>query len=194
MNLESLITSYGYVAIVVGAFLEGETILVLGGFAAHRGYLELPWVIFAAFVGSLIGDQLYFFLGRTHRTAFLNKRPTWKARVEKFQKLLERFRTPIILIFRFLYGLRLVAPFAIGMSTVPIGEFIFLNTVGALVWAILIGAGGYFFGNALEAIIGDIKHYEFKIMAAICMGGIVIWIIHLYRLKKYKIPPLKTPE
>jgi membrane protein DedA with SNARE-associated domain len=62
--------------------------------------------------------------------------------------------------------------------------------VGALVWAILIGAGGYFFGNALEVIIGDIKHYEFKIMAAICIGGMVLWIIHLYRLKKYKIPDL----
>ena len=194
MTLESLITTYGYLAIVVGTFLEGETVLVLGGFAAHRGYLELPWVILAAFVGSLIGDQLYFFLGRTKSTTFLNKRPTWKARVEKIQALLERYRTPIILIFRFLYGLRLVAPFAIGMSSVPVGEFIFLNTLGALVWAILIGAGGYFFGNVLEAIIGDIKHYEFKIMAAICIGGMILWTIHLYRLRTYKIPPSRTTE
>jgi len=60
MTLESIVDTYGYVAVLLGTFLEGETILVLGGFAAHRGYLALPWVIVAAFFGSLCGDQLFF--------------------------------------------------------------------------------------------------------------------------------------
>jgi len=45
MTLESVIDTYGYVAVLIGTCLEGETILVLGG----RGYLALPWVIVAAF-------------------------------------------------------------------------------------------------------------------------------------------------
>ena len=49
MTLESIVDTYGYLAVLLGTFLEGETILVLGGFAAHRGYLALPWVIVAAF-------------------------------------------------------------------------------------------------------------------------------------------------
>jgi membrane protein DedA with SNARE-associated domain len=64
--------------------------------------MALPWVILAAFIGSLCGDQLFFFLGRWHSQAILSKRPTWKVRVNKAQKLLERFRTPLILAFRFL--------------------------------------------------------------------------------------------
>jgi len=41
MNLESIIEAYGYAAILVGTFLEGETILILGGFVAHgRNLLE----------------------------------------------------------------------------------------------------------------------------------------------------------
>ena len=76
MTLESLVDAYGYVAVLVGTFLEGETILILGGFAAHRGYMALPWVILAAFIGSLCGDQLFFFLGRWHSQAILSKRPT----------------------------------------------------------------------------------------------------------------------
>lgn len=47
--MESLIENYGYLAILIGTFLESETILVLGGFIAHQGYLALPWVILAAF-------------------------------------------------------------------------------------------------------------------------------------------------
>jgi len=75
MTLESIVDTYGYVAVLLGTFLEGETILVLGGFAAHRGYLALPGVILAAFIGSLCGDQLFFFLGRRHSQAVLARRP-----------------------------------------------------------------------------------------------------------------------
>ena len=104
--LETLLKTYGYWAIFIGTFAEGETILILGGFAAHRGYLALPWVILAAFIGSLCGDQLFFYLGRAHSQWFLARRPLWKERVYKAQRLLERFQTPVILGFRFLYGTR----------------------------------------------------------------------------------------
>jgi membrane protein DedA with SNARE-associated domain len=60
MDLQSIIENYGYAAILIGTFLEGETILVLAGLAAHQGYLALTWVILAAFLGSLSGDQLFF--------------------------------------------------------------------------------------------------------------------------------------
>jgi len=193
MTLESLVDAYGYLAVLVGTFIEGETILVLGGFAAARGYLGLPWVILAAFIGSLCGDQLFFFLGRWHGKAILSKRPTWKSRVNKAQKLLERFRIPLILAFRFLYGLRTVAPFVIGMSSVPTVEFIFLNAVGALVWAITVGTGGYLFGSALEILIGNIKHYEIQILGAIAAIGVLIWGIYFYRRRKRKLSAVWLP-
>jgi membrane protein DedA with SNARE-associated domain len=192
MTLESLVDAYGYLAVLVGTFVEGETILVLGGFAAHRGYMALPWVILAAFIGSLCGDQLFFFLGRWHSQAILSKRPTWKSRVNKVQKLLERFRIPLILAFRFLYGLRTVAPFVIGMSSVPTVEFIFLNAAGALVWAAAVGTGGYLFGSALEILIGNIKHYEIQILGAIAAIGVLIWVIYFYRRRKRKTALIKS--
>jgi membrane protein DedA with SNARE-associated domain len=178
MSLESFIDTYGYLAVLVGTLLEGETILVLGGFAAHRGYLHLPWVMLAAFIGSLLGDQFFFFLGRWHSQAVLARRPSWKVRVEKAQKLIDRFRTPFILVFRFLYGLRTVSPFVIGMGSVPAARFILLNAVGALVWAVTVGAGGYLFGEALEIMIGNIKRYEKIVLVVIAVIGLVIWGIH----------------
>lgn len=184
MTLESIVDTYGYVAVLLGTFLEGETILVLGGFAAHRGYLALPWVIVAAFFGSLCGDQLFFFLGRKHSQAVLARRPTWKARADKANRLLERFRTPFILILRFLYGLRTVAPFVIGMSPVPAGRFIMLNAMGALVWAVVVGTGGYLFASALEAVIGDVKRYEVEALLAIAIVGTLVWTSHFYRRRK----------
>ena len=186
MDLQSIIENYGYAAILIGTFLEGETILVLAGLAAHQGYLILTWVILAAFLGSLYGDQLFFYLGRKHSQAVLSRRPAWKQKAEKVHKMLNRFQTPMILSFRFLYGLRTISPFVIGMSSVSVKKFILLNALGALVWAAAVGAGGYLFGHALEIFIGKIKHYEVQLFVLIALLGILIWIWHFYHRKKHK--------
>ena len=146
-TMEQLIaTPLKPIELILGkTILEGETIVVLAGLAAHQGYLVLTRVILAAFLGSLDGDQLFFYLGRKHSQAVLTRRPTWKQTAEKVHKLMNRFQTPMILSFRFLYGLHTVAPFVIGMSSVSVKKFILLNAAGALVWATAIASGGYFF-------------------------------------------------
>ena len=75
--LESLLASYGYPIVLLGTFLEGETVMVLAGVAAHMGYLSLDWVIACGFCGTYIGDQLYFYLGRKHGKTMLARHPAW---------------------------------------------------------------------------------------------------------------------
>jgi len=82
-KIEQLISTHGYIILLAGTFLEGETVLIIAGFLAHRGYLELPWVIVVAFIGTLAGDQLYFFMGREKGLKYLTKRPTWQAKAER---------------------------------------------------------------------------------------------------------------
>ena len=52
MTLESFVVTYGYLALLTGALLEGETIVIIAGIMAHSGYLQLPWVIGVAFCGN----------------------------------------------------------------------------------------------------------------------------------------------
>jgi membrane protein DedA with SNARE-associated domain len=176
--LETLIAQYGYLAILVGTLLEGETILVLGGFAAHRGLLNLWGVILAAFIGSLLSDQLFFFLGRRHGAALLARRPQWQAGVERVRGLLNRYNTALILSFRFLYGLRNVTPFALGMSDVSTARYVVLNAVGAAAWAVAIALVGWFVGEAAKQMLGHLQRYERGIGAAIIMVGVLLWIWH----------------
>lgn len=184
MDLQSIIENYGYAAILIGTFLEGETILVLAGLAAHQGYLALSWVILAAFVGSLCGDQLFFYLGRRHSQAVLSRRPAWKQKAEKVHKMMNRFETTMILSFRFFYGLRTVTPFIIGTSTVSVKKFVVLNAAGALIWAAAVGSGGYLFGHALNVFIGKLKSYEIYIMGSVAIVGLLIWVFHFYRRRR----------
>jgi membrane protein DedA with SNARE-associated domain len=59
-----------------------------------------------------------------------------------------------------------------------------LNIVGALVWAILIGTAGYMFGNAVEAVITDIKHYELEVFALVGIVGFFLWFLYFRRREK----------
>jgi len=182
--LESLLNSYGYPALILGTFFEGETIMILGGVAAHMGYLSLGWVITFGFLGTLLGDQLYFYLGRRHGSAFLARRPAWRERSETVHHIMERYPVLLILGFRFLYGLRTVTPFALGTSKVSYLLFTLLNLIGAILWAIAIGLAGFYFGQSVEIFLGEIKHYELQLMAFIAFIGALAWIIFLLRRRK----------
>jgi membrane protein DedA with SNARE-associated domain len=182
--MESYIEHFGYLAVLIGTFLEGETVVILAGFAAHRGYLHLPLVICSAFAGSVVGDQLFYFLGRKHSQAVLARRPSWILRIEKAQKLVASHQVPIILGFRFLYGLRTVIPFTLGAAAVPWRVFVPLNILGALIWAVAIGYAGYLFGQTLEILLGRLKHIEVWIMLGIALAGGAFWAIHFWRSRR----------
>ena len=187
MSIAALIQDYGYVAVFVGTLLEGESVLILAGLAAHLGYLALPGVMITAVVGSFLGDQVFFYLGRRYGPALLRRFPMLAARAARMQKLLQRFHLPLILGVRFLYGLRTVGPMVIGMSGIAWPRFFLLNLIGAIVWAITIAGAGYLFGHALELLLVDMKHYEGMLLAAIAAAGVVVWLV--YRWRQRRQPP-----
>jgi membrane protein DedA with SNARE-associated domain len=83
--------------------------------------------------------------------------------------------------FRFLYGLRSVTPFVIGMSRIPTPRFFLLNVLGAALWAMAIGVLGYLFGHALEAVLGDIHRYELLVLATVPLIGGGVWLVRAWR-------------
>lgn len=186
--MEAFLTAYGYWAILFGTFLEGETILILGGLAAHQGYLSLSGVILAAFCGSLMGDQLFFYLGRRHGDDFLRRHPSWQPKLLRANRLIERFQNILILGFRFLYGLRSIMPLALGISHVQVLRFVLLNMLGAGLWSLAVGGGGYLFGHALEAIVGNLRHYEKILFVIVAVAGGAVWSVYLYHRHRRRVP------
>lgn len=189
MDLETIISRYGYAVVLVGTFLEGETILVIAGFLAHRGHLNLFLVILAALAGTMGGDQLFFHLGRWKGMSFLEKRPAWRPRAQRAIELLDRHHRWIILGFRFVYGMRTITPFVIGAGRVPPGRFALYNFLGAVAWAVAVAGLGYLLGHAVELFLADVKRYERMIIAGLAIVGAVLWLVHRYRLGKQQAAP-----
>ncbi len=182
--LESMLSTYGYPVLLAGTLLEGQAILFMAGLAAHMGYLDLKWVILIGMIGSMLGDQIYFYLGRRHGKALLDRRPWWRSKTATVLERLERHQTAIVLGFPFLYGLRSITPFAIGLTTIPYRRFLLLNFIGVAAWATTISLAGYFGGQAIEAVLGDIRRYEIEVMIAVAVLAIAFWLPRRFRQRQ----------
>lgn len=156
--LEALITRYGLLALFIGAGLEGETAVVIGGLLAHHGYFPLPSAIAAATAGSFLADQVFFAVGRRFRDHPRVRRLATKQAFGRAMAKFERHPSAFVFAFRFLYGLRILSPIAIGTSNLPIRRFVLLNAVAALIWATIFITLGYFFGQGAEALLGRLHN------------------------------------
>ncbi|HZZ94740.1 MAG TPA: DedA family protein [Usitatibacter sp.] len=181
MDLPALIDAYGYAAVFVGAFLEGETLLALGGLAARRGYLDFAAVVAIALAAGFAGDQFFFFLGRFHGQALLRRFPRLRARAERFDAMLARWHAPLIVAVRFMYGLRILGPIMLGMGRVRAWKFVAYNLLGAAIWAPLIASLGYVFGAILESVLKDLNHVEAWAFATVLALGVGGALVHRWR-------------
>ena len=173
-----LLSEYGYWAVLVGSLLEGETLLVLAGFAAHQGYLSLPMTLAIAFVGGTLGDQLFFWIGRRWGQPLLKRFPRSAPRVQRIHELLDRHHAPIIVGIRFMYGLRILGPIVIGTCKVSGWRFAMFNVIGAAIWAPLIGGLGYLFGSALQWLLDDLKEFELAALGLVVLVALLTAGVH----------------
>jgi membrane protein DedA with SNARE-associated domain len=187
MLLTELLSQYGYLAVFVGSMLEGETILILAGFAAYQGYLSFPIVVMLAFCGGTMGDQIYFFLGRYYGSSLLSRFPSLSVRAQPVNKLIQRYHASLIVGVRFMYGLRIVGPITIGMSDVATWRFALFNILGASVWAALIGGAGYLFGPSLQWMLNNIIQYEKIPILLFVVAAVVFGSVRWLRLRRQQL-------
>jgi len=184
LTLDSLINSYGYWLVFAGTLVEGELVLLLAGAAAQRGSLDPGAVVVAAFAGAIAGDNLFFHLGRWLGQGILARRPGWRARAERVLALLGRYRDALILSFRFLYGLRMATPIALGTARVAPLRFALLDGVGAALWSVAITAAGYGLGSAAQRLLGSLRREELAFFALIAVGWMGLRIASRLRRRK----------
>ncbi|HXR25593.1 MAG TPA: DedA family protein [Candidatus Binataceae bacterium] len=194
MDVQELIRQHGlwvYVFTFVWTFFEGETFVVFCGFAAAQGLLNAPLLLISAWLGSFAGDQFYFWVGRHFGLKLLERRPAWRARVDKALAWLRRFDIGFILSFRFIYGVRNVSSFALGISGIDWRRFLSLNFIAAGLWAAIFVGAGYLFGQASEAMLGDLAA-EFRLVMLTVFALVVLGVclaIFLRRRRREKAKP-----
>lgn len=170
---ETFIEHYGLLAVFLGGLLEGETVLILAGVAAHHGILSVSLVFVVSALAAAIGDQFWFLLARFWSDRDFVKRAVETSGVKLALEKIDRHPNAFVLSFRFIYGLRIAGALACGLSRIPILTFLVLNSIAALIWSAVILTLGYAFGSAIEMILGEAKQIEWKLLVA---AGLVMTV------------------
>ncbi len=171
---------WGYVAVFLGSLIEGESVIFIAGFLAHQGCLSLPKIILISFVGTLLADQFLYHVGRHYGNHIIDQFPSFKPRAEKAFRLLKQYDSYFILIFRFIYGIRIISPVIIGSSGVEVKRFTILNIIAAIIWSVGSCVVAYFFAHL---IMEELLLFPKIFLGIVIVGGGLIFLIYKWRTR-----------
>ena len=182
MDINNLISQYGYAALIVGSVAEGETVTLLGGVAAHQGLLRFWLVVASVALGGMIGDQVLYLLGRRFGGRLLKRFSRHQKKIRKAQRLIQERPWLFVIGSRFMYGFRIIGPILIGASRLSPKIFLPLNIVGAIVWALLFTILGYLGGEVigpwLHHLDQHLKHWAWLIVVVMAVVAVRVWFWH----------------
>ena len=180
---------YHLPVIFIGTFIEGEIVLIAGGFLVSEGLLSFPVLLSVSTVAAVLGDNFFFWLGRSQRSGV---RHPLAARFVKFigehrlfkgEEFLRRHGGKSVFFIRFLYGLRFAGAMTAGYLGMPFNRFFFFNLIGCASWALVLGGSGYLFSRSLEAMNRGVRLA--KIGLILVLGGLVaIYLVERWRKRK----------
>jgi membrane protein DedA with SNARE-associated domain len=149
---QAWLVEWGYLAIVVGAFVEGEATLIAAGALAQQRILILPLVVISGSLGSLAWSQLWFRTGRHAGRALLDRYPHWQAHAARVQRGLARYASVYLLLSRFIIGMGTASPALIGATGFPPRRFLAWDVIGALGWSAALCCSGWAFSTGVNAL------------------------------------------
>jgi len=181
MHLSELLQNYGYIAVFVAGLFEGETILMLGAYAVHQGYLSFWPLIACGASAAFLTDQFYFHLGRRKGAEMLASRPKLRAHVERVTGFVDRHPVATIFLMRFAWGLRIALPATLGMGRMPAAVYAGFDVLAALLWATVVSLFGIKVVGLVHGWIGHLRHYEHWLILGALLLTLTVALLRQWR-------------
>ena len=199
-HLTRLLQSYTYPVLLLLVLLEslgvplpGEIALVTAAAYASSGNISITIVIALAALGASVGGVLGYWIGIkgglpvvTRYGGYIGVR---KSHVDRAHAFFERNGSKTILFGRFVAILRTWAAIVAGAAAMSFTKFVTYNTIGSIVWAIVFGWLGFYFGRDLPLLEKYISRVSFGVLIVGVVG-----IALFFLMKRGKAGPESTPD
>ncbi|MGI8578864.1 MAG: DedA family protein [Nocardioidaceae bacterium] len=194
-TLEPILNQYGYLA--VGGFITledfgvpvpGETILIAAAVYAGAGKLNIALVVLIGVVAAVVGDNIGYAIGhfggrqlvlRYGRYVFITAE-----RLDKAQGFFERHGGKVVTVARFIEGLRQANGIVAGISGMAWPRFLIFNLLGAVLWVGAWSCLGYFSGNHINAIYGQVHRYTGYLVIAVALAIVALIVRAVVRRRR----------
>lgn len=180
-DMPSLLIHYGYFIYLPLAVIEGPIVTIVAGFLTSLGYFNALAIYILAILGDLIGDTLYYVLGRRGNEYLLARKKFLWINIEQLKKLKNHFDKHLgktILLGKWTHAIGAPILIAAGMAQVSFKKYILFNIIGTAPKMLAFLIIGYYFGQAYKRIDAYFNY------AAAIIFFIIILIAVIYFLAK----------
>ena len=182
-SLEPALNNFGYLAVAglvliedFGVPVPGETALVLAGVYAGTGRLNVGVVALLGFCAALLGDNIGFAIGHFGGRRLAERYGPYifltPERLDNVTRFFERHGGKVIIVARFVEGLRQANGIIAGTTGMHWARFLLFNAIGAALWALVWTSVGYFSGSHINTIYNDATRYDTYL--AIGVGALLL--------------------
>ncbi|MFI9721909.1 DedA family protein [Streptomyces sp. NPDC052396] len=194
-NLAPLLDHWGYLAVALLVFVEdfgvpvpGETVMTAAAVYAGAGRLNVAAVAVIAFFAAVLGDNIGYAIGRYGGQRLVLRYGRYvlltEERLAKAQDFAARHGGKIVIIARFIEGLRQLNGIVAGLSEMPWRRFLVFNALGAALWVGAWVTLGYFAGQHLNTLYPAIERYELYLLGALVLLVAGLVARHRYRRRR----------
>jgi len=189
-SLAGPLDHFGYWAVLLLVMIEdfgipvpGETILIAASVYAGAGRLNVVAVGVIGFAAALIGDNIGFAIGHYGGRALVLRWGRYvrltEERLDKGEAFFERHGGWIIVVARFIEGLRQANGIIAGIAGMRWWRFLLFNALGAALWVGIWVSVGYLAGSHIDTIYHYITSYSLYalIALAVLLAGYIVWRI-----------------
>ncbi len=165
--------------------IPSEVILVFGGFMTTYTTLNIPIMILAATLGSLLGAIVLYYIGKIFNKERLKKIISGKigkvlrlkaSDIEKADKWFDTKGNKTVFFCRFIPIVRSLISIPAGMSEMPMQKFLLYTISGSLIWNTVLIIVGSIVGDKWETIVGYLDNFSNIILIIL----VIIFVVALY--------------
>jgi membrane protein DedA with SNARE-associated domain len=191
---QPVLDQYGYLAVFGAVAVEGfgipapgQTLLMAGALLAAHGSMSIEWLLLWVIVAAVLGNSLGYLLGRWGGRLVLGKVGVSEARLLWVESKFNRYGGSVVVVGRFVDGLRQLNGIVAGALEMPWWKFTFFNALGAVAWAALWGLGVYFLDKDIKTLFAVFHRLEPYLIVASLLA-LVALLIYLRRGRRLMKP------
>ena len=189
-RVQPLLQRYGYGAAFAAVMVEGmgiptpgQTLLMAGALEAAEGRMSIALLLVLVTTAATLGNSVGYAIGRWGGRAALDKLKVNPQRQQRLDDLFKSRGGVVILLARFLDGLRQLNGIVAGVLQMPWWTFTAYNVAGALLWTCSWGLGTYYLGRDIH-FIAAFFHRHRPLLLVLGATAFVALLVYLLRSKK----------
>jgi membrane protein DedA with SNARE-associated domain len=199
-DLAPVLDHYGYLAVGGLILLEdfgvpspGETVLIAASVYAGAGRLNIVLVGLLAVLAAVIGDNIGYAIGRFGGHVLVLRFGKYVLltgeRLEKAERFFVRHGGKVVVVARFIEGLRQANGIIAGITGMQWARFVVFNAIGAALWVGTWASVGYLAGDHITAIYNTTSRYSLFALAAAVLIAAALITRRVIRKKKRPAHP-----